>query len=302
MKKTPTAINCLILLALFCITLSVSIFEVTAQEKSQKGINDDVLIEKAEGWTLSKSSSGSTVFEGRLIDGAVEAIISYFKGVGVANKSLTLSSGGGVTLPSIRLGRFIHDHNIPIHINNICASTCAYFILPAAPDVSFSEHAIIGLHHAPTEKYLKRLEMVLTSEKFKNNSATTDKQGEKLARLIERARKELRTSNDFYSELGLPEDALLSVTNLDIVAKRFLAKHNVPAKIRNKVLIVPDQTFLKHCLGFNIPAWKGVSEQHVKMLSNKNKYPILALSEGNFIYKNKLIKESDAQNCFLSKL
>jgi len=301
MKKPPTSNKSLVLLTLFFVTLLARMFEVTAQEKPQSGTNDVVLIEKAEGWTLSKSSSGSVVFEGRLIDGAVEAMISYFKGVDDANLRLTLSSGGGVTLPSIRLGRFIREHNISIHINNICGSACAYFILPAAPDVSFSKHAIIGLHHAPTEKYLKRLEMVLNSEKFKNNSATTDKQRLKVAQLIERTRKELRTINDFYSELGLPEEVLLSVTNLESAAKKILANDNVSANIRNKVLIVPDQTFLKHCLGFNIPAWKGVSKQGVKILTKKIKYPILALSEGNFIYKNELIKESGDQNCFLPK-
>jgi hypothetical protein len=282
------------IVSILCVALQICLIQETKAD-------ENILIKKTEDWVLFKSKNGVVEFRGKINSDSVDSIINYFEISSSKHEGLTLSSNGGHTIPALRLGKYINKNRIPLNVGTICASACAYFVLPSSPSVSFSNHAIIGLHQAPSMKHFERLETVLTSERYKNNKSVTKKQRQNALKLIRQGKNEVVIIKNYYLEIGLFENALLNITNLHTAAKKSLKNHKQSLKVRSEIMIVPDHLFLKNCLGLDIPSWENPSIERLNILSKKHKYNILGLDEGSFVFKGEIISKSDYENCFVTQ-
>jgi hypothetical protein len=85
-------------------------------------------------------------YKGRITDFMV------LKALELANKNeqkitaLHIDSGGGDARSGIVFGNWVHDNGITVVIENKCFSSCANYILTAAPKVHVLKGAIVGWH------------------------------------------------------------------------------------------------------------------------------------------------------------
>lgn len=274
----------------FVVLFSSTIFETKAEEH--------ILIKKTDKWTLSKSKDGIAVFKGRLDEESVPVIIKYFEGLGVKNKSLNISSIGGPANPAVSLGRFIRDNNISVHVTGLCGSSCAYFILPASTNASFGKNAVIGFHNAPSAKYFEARERTMNNEKVeKFLSISKEKRLEMLEFIKREKKKTLPVVDKYYTDLELDKDTLLRITNLYIAADNILKKRKLPNSVRKKVLIMPDQIFLKNCLGYNLPAWTNFTEDQLLYITKREEEPMVAVYKDKLIFNGEVISEAEYKSC-----
>lgn len=271
---------------------------------------ENKLIAKAAGWALYEYASskaapkGNLVFEGTLHDDSVEAIIQNFEGQQSKNKTLLIKSSGGPASPAIRLGWYIHKHNVALHIKDYCASSCAYFIIPAASKVFFSKKAVIGVHHSPSEKFFKGVNRMLLKRKQANehDSISQNKTLKALETNTREMNQLLPLIDAFYAELGLAKDGLLHVTNLHLKVMGSLRKDKQPRSVRTKVIVIPDKLFFEQCLGYNVSKWHGYNQEYLKDVSINSSLPMVFYADGKFIFKQKVISKSDYLGCATSKV
>ncbi|RUO76251.1 hypothetical protein [Idiomarina seosinensis] len=61
-------------------------------------------------------------------------------------KTLHISSPGGSVEDGIALGKWVWQNDIEVHIDGICASSCANYVLPAAKKVYLSSNSVLLWH------------------------------------------------------------------------------------------------------------------------------------------------------------
>lgn len=60
--------------------------------------------------------------------------------------TLIISSGGGDVMAGMRIGRLVHQHQLKVIVDKVCASSCANYVVTASPDVTVRAGAILGWH------------------------------------------------------------------------------------------------------------------------------------------------------------
>lgn len=63
-----------------------------------------------------------------------------------AGKKLVIDTFGGDTRQAMKLGRFLRAEKIDLYVNNVCLSSCAQILLPAANNLFFRNNSLIGMH------------------------------------------------------------------------------------------------------------------------------------------------------------
>ncbi|MFV0595437.1 hypothetical protein [Shewanella sp.] len=84
-----------------------------------------------------------------------ELVFSLFK----SNKItiIEINSLGGDVLDGIELGTWVHEHNIDIKVGDICASSCANYVFPAAKEKYLQENSILLWHGSSYQKNIDDL-------------------------------------------------------------------------------------------------------------------------------------------------
>lgn len=62
-------------------------------------------------------------------------------------RSIRINSPGGHTSDALALGYLIRARNLDIKVDGICASACAYLVLPAARNVDLTPGSLVVFHH-----------------------------------------------------------------------------------------------------------------------------------------------------------
>lgn len=71
--------------------------------------------------------------------------VKFLKVVTMRSKVIKVQSGGGETDEAMHLGRLIHDRNLDIEVNEICASSCANYLFPAGVKKNNTKGKHVGL-------------------------------------------------------------------------------------------------------------------------------------------------------------
>lgn len=84
---------------------------------------------------------------------------------------IILNSQGGMMNEMMPVANFIHRKNIPIHIEDVCLSACAYMLLFSS-NVTISENAQVGFHTpffplVPTNKTVEQLQREYSIMQFR---------------------------------------------------------------------------------------------------------------------------------------
>lgn len=82
-------------------------------------------------------------------------VFSLFKANDVT--MIEINSLGGDVLDGIELGTWIHEHNIDIQVGDICASSCANYVFPAAKEKYLHEKSILLWHGSSYQKSIDNL-------------------------------------------------------------------------------------------------------------------------------------------------
>ena len=100
-------------------------------------INANIPVAEQENLPLSNQE----VIEGRTNN----EMVSRFENL-PENSSITVTSAGGDANSAFQIGQIVFDRNISVRVEDVCASSCAEFILPSASNVIIGQNALIGFH------------------------------------------------------------------------------------------------------------------------------------------------------------
>ncbi|MDC8758831.1 hypothetical protein [Janthinobacterium fluminis] len=111
---------------------------------------------------------------------------------------IRVKSGGGNTEAGMLLGRFIREKNLDIQVDEICASSCANYLFPAARRKIIPAGAILALHGTAYTTSLaddKRMREMLLDAGLPSSGIETEVEDLRLA-LAKQARLERQFSTD----------------------------------------------------------------------------------------------------------
>lgn len=101
-------------------------------------------ISNANAAEFSSTENGRVInMVGSIVEGDS---VKFLKTVTMRSKVIKVQSGGGETDEAMHLGRLIHDRNLDIEVNEICASSCANYLFPAAVKKIIPKGSMLGLH------------------------------------------------------------------------------------------------------------------------------------------------------------
>lgn len=70
--------------------------------------------------------------------------------------TLLISSPGGNALAGLRIGRLVHQHQLKVVVDRVCASSCANYVVTASHDVAVRPGAIVGWHGGASQWFYLR--------------------------------------------------------------------------------------------------------------------------------------------------
>ncbi|MCL2912470.1 hypothetical protein L2725_01505 [Shewanella corallii] len=85
-------------------------------------------------------------YSGPLTEAGVSAFDSLFNKQRDAISELVITSGGGDAMAAIEMGTLVFDHGLSVIVRNICASSCANYIVPAGKSVVVEKDSLMGWH------------------------------------------------------------------------------------------------------------------------------------------------------------
>lgn len=110
--------------------------------------------------------------------------------------TLAITSLGGETSAGLLLGRLVHEHKLKVIVREMCASSCANYVVTASNDVLVEEGALLGWHGGA----LQSLYMpYLTDEQVAASSE------EALAALRDRLIQWRREEAEFFAAVGVDQ-------------------------------------------------------------------------------------------------
>ena len=76
--------------------------------------------------------------------------------------TLIINSGGGNVFGGMKIGRLIHEHKLEVIVENLCASSCANYIVTAATRVKIKKDGLLGWHGGATQSIYTPLKIELS--------------------------------------------------------------------------------------------------------------------------------------------
>lgn len=65
--------------------------------------------------------------------------------------TVRINSGGGDVFGGMAMGRLVHEHKLKVIVEDICASSCANYVVTASHDVLVTENSLLGWHGGSTQ-------------------------------------------------------------------------------------------------------------------------------------------------------
>ncbi|MFS1492398.1 hypothetical protein BCT96_004560 [Vibrio splendidus] len=86
------------------------------------------------------------VYDGMITGDAVLEALRVVRENNNPIKKLKITSPGGDMGVGIEFGYFIKEHNLDVEVSELCFSSCANYVLPAAKSVVINTNSLIGWH------------------------------------------------------------------------------------------------------------------------------------------------------------
>ncbi len=159
---------------------------------------------------------------------------------------LAISSQGGDADEGLRLAGMVRDFHLDLIVDGICGSACAVYVLPAAPTVHFSPHALVMMHHVPSPAMLDLGLKLINADPVPNTI--------KAKVYSSTIRRLMVAQNEFYPTVGVSPKRMFIVMDawLELSARLRSRRKLVDY---SKVAFVPDKFYLRDCLGYHVP-WR----------------------------------------------
>lgn len=90
--------------------------------------------------------NGNLIYNGSISETANKIIFRAFKDAESKPNRLVISSTGGDIEAGIALGQWVKQNNLDVEVSNICASSCANYVFPAAKTKYLRKDSILLWH------------------------------------------------------------------------------------------------------------------------------------------------------------
>ncbi|MBI2608143.1 MAG: hypothetical protein HYW47_00905 [Deltaproteobacteria bacterium] len=147
--------------------------------------------------TWSRISETVLKFEGEVIKGDIERFVEIYK---PTDRALIVNSKGGDAQIGVKLGIILHEKNIDVIVDGICASSCANYIFIAAQNKNIRS-GIVG-YHGNITAFLK-FDWEKTAKELKEEQGMNDEQVELFRQQLEQSS---RLEQDFLVDVGVSQD------------------------------------------------------------------------------------------------
>lgn len=108
-------------------------------------------------WAVSLIDINTAEFRGEISDESVRELELLFeKQAAAAVDTLIISSPGGQALAGLRIGRLVHQRQLKVVVDRVCASSCANYVVTASQDVTVRPGAIVGWHGGASQWFYLR--------------------------------------------------------------------------------------------------------------------------------------------------
>lgn len=95
---------------------------------------------------ISEISPGTIYYKGETSKKSVEEFEKLLVSSRNQIDTLVINSEGGDVMAGLHLGGLVHEYQLNVVVRELCASSCANYVLTASPHVLVEEQAVIGWH------------------------------------------------------------------------------------------------------------------------------------------------------------
>lgn len=153
--------------------------------------NNNDIFPRAE---IKKINSNAIYFEGYIQDGDDRKLTNLMDR---SVKKLIIKSYGGEVTASIKLALLIHENNLSIKVEDVCASSCANYVFLAGKQKLVPRGSFVGFHGDPLSSGLKKNKASRKSLAQMNYEREVDKLEKSFNSLIQVDRRIFTHSIDF---------------------------------------------------------------------------------------------------------
>ncbi len=108
-------------------------------------------------WSVRLIEVNTVEFRGEISDEPVRELeLMLEQQASAAVDRLVISSPGGHALAGLRIGRLVHQRQLRVVVDRVCASSCANYVITASHDVSVRPGAIVGWHGGASQWFYIR--------------------------------------------------------------------------------------------------------------------------------------------------
>jgi hypothetical protein len=100
----------------------------------------------AEPETQVFLAGGELNYVGPITDAGNKKAFALYEAEARKPPVLLIRSPGGVTSEGMALGRWVRQHQMTVKVLDLCFSSCANYVFPAAPRKIVSDFAVVGYH------------------------------------------------------------------------------------------------------------------------------------------------------------
>lgn len=102
----------------------------------------------------SRKESPALYFNGNINKENVDKFIDDTNKLRIGRFHLHINSAGGDPVEGMRLGDFILDKDVTLHVSKICHSACSQYIIPSADTTIIEDSASVLFHNSPSLLFL----------------------------------------------------------------------------------------------------------------------------------------------------
>lgn len=100
----------------------------------------------AEKFELALADEYTVRYAGSISQANVEAFARLLREHAASITTLVINSPGGEATAGLLLGRLVHEHKLKVIVREMCASSCANYVVAASNDVLVEAGAVLGWH------------------------------------------------------------------------------------------------------------------------------------------------------------
>lgn len=175
----------------------------------------------------------------------------------------------------MRLATIIHERNIDVRVERICAAVCAQYVMPAAHRVTFEKDAIPIFAQMPSSQMYSGLAAKVGSANL------TEDDRQELANELSVLKRLLVEQDQFYRRIGVDPSRMYRTMDIWTEVNLHLRRSNSAQK---RVAIVPDSSFLQRCLRLPNVEWRSLTRDDSKLLANMGKTPLAVTINGEVYF------------------